>query len=105
MQRGDASADEIWQLENLKTIVLIYDLMMKRTIEKKGFVAGADRWPCPEATLEKVAARAAEDTNPQTVEEVYRTLKHALEKEHLAFKRDDQGVKWQWVDYLDQPMR
>ena len=34
--RAGATADEIWEVENLERIVLIYDLMMQNIIEEKG---------------------------------------------------------------------
>ena len=104
MQKGDATKEEAWQLENLKRIVLIYDLMMKRIIEENGFVASDDGSMQIERALENLALNAAEHTNPQSFEQVHRTLKYALEKEYLTFRQDSNGVQWQWVDYLDGPM-
>ena len=36
LKKGQATPDEIWELKNLERFVLIYDLMMKNVIEKKG---------------------------------------------------------------------
>jgi hypothetical protein len=36
MQKGKADADEVYQLTNLERIVLVYDLMMKNTVERVG---------------------------------------------------------------------
>ena len=100
MASGDATEDEAWQLENLKRIVLIYDLMMQRTIERRGFIDDNAQIASPEAALEQLAARVAEEKNPQPLAEIYNTLKYALDKQHLALTRKDAGVQWQWVDYL-----
>ncbi len=37
MERGEATKEEAWQLQKLEHTVLIYDLMMGRVLEEKGF--------------------------------------------------------------------
>jgi anaerobic magnesium-protoporphyrin IX monomethyl ester cyclase len=100
MTRGEAEAHEAWQLENLKRIVLIYDLMMKETIETKGYMAGNGENLQPAAALRELAARAAPDVRPQDVDQVYQTLKYAFDKGRLTFDQQEEGRQWQWVDYL-----
>jgi radical SAM superfamily enzyme YgiQ (UPF0313 family) len=100
MTRGEAEAHEAWQLENLKRIVLIYDLMMKETIETKGYMAGNGENLQPAAALRELAARAAPDVSPHDVDQVYQTLRYAFDKGRLTFDQQEEGRQWQWVDYL-----
>jgi len=100
MARGEADEEETWQLENLKRIVLIYDLMMQRTIETKGVIAGNGQPLQPEGALKELAARAAKHVNPQSIDQVHHTLEYAFEKGNLTYKQDESGMTWRWVDYL-----
>ena len=100
MARGEADEKEAWQLENLKRIVVIYDLMMQRTIETKGVIAGNGHALQPEEALKELAARAAKDVNPQSIDQVHHTLEYAFEKGNLTYKQDARGMTWRWVDYL-----
>ncbi len=100
MAGGEADEQEAWQLENLKRIVVVYDLMMKRTIETKGVVSGKGHPLHPKAALKKLAVRAAKDVSPQAFDQVHNTLKDAFEKGNLTFTQDDSGITWRWVDFL-----
>ena len=100
MARGEADEQEAWQLENLKRIVVVYDLMMKRTIETRGGIKGNGQQQAPAAALKELASIAAEAVNPTSFDQVHQTLKYAFEKGDLKFTRNDSGVTWQWVDFL-----
>jgi hypothetical protein len=99
MQADEASDEEVHQLTNLERIVLVYDLMMKRVIEQKGF------WPHDGQQLstadnlkilsDKISTEL--DATPQLIRD---TLRHALQQGDLICQDADETIRWQWVDYI-----
>ena len=100
MEKKEASEEEAQQVINLERIVLIYDLMMKSEVERRGF------WPhdgCPVSTedsLKKLAARISRSSDA-TPEMLYNTLGHALQEGNLKYSDRNGSVRWQWVDHLE----
>lgn len=95
---GEATAEEAEPLINLERIVLIYDLMMGRMIEKRGSWrqagTGADKDPL------KTLSERLQETAKVPFDRMYSTLKFAVEHKNLKLLRNNTMVKWGWVDYL-----
>ena len=98
-KQGRATADEIWEVENLKRIVFIYDLMMQNVIEEKGHwqshgapLSAADK-------LSSLVDRIKKST-PKKAEDIYNTLQDAIQKGSLICTEDGGQIRWQWQDYL-----
>jgi anaerobic magnesium-protoporphyrin IX monomethyl ester cyclase len=96
MQRGLASAEETYQLTNLERIVCVYDLMMKRTIEKVG------SWPAdkgPAAEVDRLIERVQPAADAITA--VLRdALENAVLRGHLIAENGHGRIRWRWRDYL-----
>jgi len=95
---GEATVKEAEPLVNLERIILIYDLMMDRMIEKRG------TWhqTGPEAdkdSLKTLAARLHASVNVP-LDRIYITLKSAVEHNNLKLLRTGTEFRWEWVDYL-----
>ena len=98
MQTGQATPDEIWEVTNLKRIVLIYDLMMQNVIEEKGSWQ-TDKNPLSGTDLLKVLANRIKDSISKP-EDIHSTLQYAVEQGSLAVSVEGKKVRWQWVDYI-----
>jgi radical SAM superfamily enzyme YgiQ (UPF0313 family) len=99
MHKGEATETEIWEVENLERIVLIYDLMMKGVIEEKG-CQPKQASPLTEKELLRFLSKKicrSEDYNPKRLHE---TLSHAAQQGNLKHVNQNGDIKWQWVDYL-----
>ncbi len=95
---GEATAEEAEPLVNLERIVLIYDLMMGRMVEKRGTwhhdCSKADKDP-----LKTLAARLQASAKVP-LERIYNTLKLAVEHNHLKLHKNGTEFRWEWVSYL-----
>ena len=82
---GEATAEEAEPLVNLERIILIYDLMMGRMVEKRGTwhhdSSEADKDP-----LKTLAARLHASAKVP-LERIYNTLKLAVEHNHLKLRK------------------
>ncbi len=98
IEAGEATAKEAEPLVNLERIILIYDLMMGRMIEKQGTWhqarPGADKDP-----LKTLAVRLQMSVKVP-LDRIYNTLKLAVENGNLALVDTNPGIRWKWVDYL-----
>jgi radical SAM superfamily enzyme YgiQ (UPF0313 family) len=100
MDKKEATKAEIGELENLERIVLLYDLMMKNVIERKGF------WPHdgrPLGTLDNLKILSdrlsySVDAKPDML---FGALDHALKQGNLKYTDLNGTIRWQWVDYLN----
>ena len=63
MQKNEASDQEALQVINLERIVLIYDLMMKNEIERRGFWSHDGRPESTEDNLKKLADRISRSSD------------------------------------------
>jgi anaerobic magnesium-protoporphyrin IX monomethyl ester cyclase len=99
IERGEATQDETWQLRNLESAVLIYDLMMGRIIEDKGTWDTKDRSFSYEDAMRTLVQRIAGSVK-YTQEQIYNTLNVAVDKGNLRYVKDDGKIRWEWVDYL-----
>jgi len=100
MEKNDATNGEIWELENLERIVLIYDLMMKNVIEEKGFWSHDGRSVSSQDNLKILSNRICGlvDAGP---EKVFDALGHALRQGNLKCTDFSGNIRWQWVDFLN----
>jgi anaerobic magnesium-protoporphyrin IX monomethyl ester cyclase len=100
MKTGEAGSREIWEVSNLERIVLIYDLMMKRTIEDKG-TWKTHRNPRPtDSEALKTLVDRIKDLAAAEPETIQAGLEHAVQQGNLICAIEGGQVKWQWVDYL-----
>jgi hypothetical protein len=100
MQKNEATDEEALQVINLERIVLIYDLMMKNEVERRGFWSHDGRPVSTADSLKKLAARISHSFDA-TFEMLYDTLDHALKKGNLTATDRNGKVRWQWVDVLE----
>ncbi len=100
MATKDATAEEIWELENLERIVLLYDLMMKSAIEHKGFWSHDVRPVSAEDNLKILADRISRsvDAGPEIL---FITLGQALKQGNLKYTDLNGNIRWQWADFLN----
>jgi radical SAM superfamily enzyme YgiQ (UPF0313 family) len=97
--KNEASEEEKQQITNLEHIVLVYDLMMKRTIEQNGFWHHEGGPLSMEDSLKALSDRISPlvDTEPTLLRT---TLDRALEQGSLYCRVSDGTTQWHWVDYL-----
>ena len=99
MQQKEASDEDAQQVINLERIVLIYDLMMKREVERNGFWSHDGRPVSTDDSLRKLADRISRSFDA-TPEMLYSTLGHALGEGNLTYTDENRKLRWQWKDYL-----
>jgi radical SAM superfamily enzyme YgiQ (UPF0313 family) len=99
MAKKEATQDEIWEIENLERIVLVYDLMMKRVIEEKGSQCHR-RSPLTDKALLTLLSKKICQTTDYDPQRVYDTLSDAVWQGNLKHVNKHGKIKWQWVDYL-----
>jgi radical SAM superfamily enzyme YgiQ (UPF0313 family) len=99
MLKNAASAQEAEQVNNLERIVLVYDLMMKSVIERKGSWPRDGHQLGAEDNLKILADKISSelDATPQLIRN---TLSHALLKGDMICQEADGWVRWQWLDYI-----
>lgn len=100
MQKNEASDEEALQLINLERTVLIYDLMMKNEVERRGFWSRGGRPVSTADSLKKLADRISR-TFDAAPEMLYDTLGQAREEGNLIYTDRNGKIRWQWVDYLN----
>ncbi len=99
MGMHNATKEEIWEIENLAKIVLIYDLMMKRVIEENGCWRH-DGPPASEEELLKCLAERICRMSDYKPDQVYATLRDTVQQGSLQCVTQDGKIKWQWEDYI-----
>jgi radical SAM superfamily enzyme YgiQ (UPF0313 family) len=97
MEAGEAGPEEARQLVNLERIVLVYDLMMGRTIEAVG------SWPAERAATGGPAAleeliRRVEGTPKGRSPRVRETLAQSVRQESLVCDEGGESLRWRWND-------
>ena len=98
-KRGEATEQEIWEVENLERIVLVYDLMMQNIIEEKGHWQTGDPTLSPTDSL-KLLVNRIKDSIPKKADDIYNTLQDAVDKGNLRCTQKGLQVRWQWVDHI-----
>ncbi|MBW2657940.1 MAG: hypothetical protein JRC59_09695, partial [Deltaproteobacteria bacterium] len=92
--------EEALQVINLERIVLIYDLMMKNEVERRGSWSHDGGPESTEESLKKLAAIISRFSDA-TPEMLYSTLGQALAEGNLTCTDRNGSVRWQWVDRLE----
>jgi len=98
MQKGKADADEVYQLTNLERIVLVYDLMMKNTLERVGTWTGGQQ--ADPAGYLNTLVRRVDAVTPHGREKIRDALEAAASKGNLICEQTNGTVRWKWKDYL-----
>ena len=94
-----ASEEEIWEIENLEKIVLVYDLMMKGVIEGNG-CQHHHELPVTEKEFLMILSEKICRTRDYDPQRIYETLSDAMRQGNLKYVNKKGKIKWQWVDYL-----
>jgi radical SAM superfamily enzyme YgiQ (UPF0313 family) len=96
---GRATAEAIWPLVRLEHTVVLYDMMMKRLIEKKG------HWPAEKSdeadvkpTGELIRRLSGELDHPPG--RTRAAIEFAAAKRYLTRTTTNGRIQWSWVDYL-----
>jgi radical SAM superfamily enzyme YgiQ (UPF0313 family) len=100
MLQNIASEQEAEQVDNLERIVLVYDLMMKRIIEKRG------SWSCdgqPVKLADYLSSLSERVTSEVQADQglIQDTLKHAHDAGDLICRIENGKIRWQWADFLE----
>ncbi|UCH21993.1 MAG: B12-binding domain-containing radical SAM protein [Deltaproteobacteria bacterium] len=99
MNTGQTTAAESWQLINLERIVLVYDLMMNRIIEKRGTWPAADSPVEAAAVLNKLVRRINSSVECEE-NKLHDTLFYSVQQGNLRYVQKNGQTQWEWVDYL-----
>jgi len=103
IETGEATEEEAWSLHNLERTVLIYDLMMDRSIENHGTWKD-DSIEEPSSTmagkkLPELSKRLSGSTKYHE-KDIYGALKYTMDRGNLTCRIENGTVAWQWVEYL-----
>ena len=100
MGKGRASKAEIFEIENLERIVLIYELMMKNVIEQHGFWHHEGGPLRTEIGLKILSDRISRffDADQRLLRT---TLEQASKQGDLSHSAINGTIRWEWVDYLN----
>ena len=98
-EEGQATVEETWPLVRLEHTVVIYDMMMKRLLERKGV------WPAEKSDkgddrpLGKLIHRVSGELD-HPPERIRAAIEFANEKQYLVLNNTDGLIRWSWMDYL-----
>ncbi len=98
IESREASEEEAWPLVNLERIVLIYDLMMGRIIEEKGFLDGRTVDSRSEA-LGLIAEKMAGSVKYSS-DEILSVLNYEVGEGNLKLTDNNGKYSLEWIDYL-----
>ncbi len=100
MRKQIATGKEAEQVLNLERIVLVYDLMMNRIIERKGHWSHNGRPIRAQDNLRNLIDRVSTgiETDRQLIQN---TFKHAVKAGDLICREEDGMIRWQWADCLE----
>ena len=99
IEKSKASRTEIWEIENLERIVLIYDLMMKQTIEQNG-TWRHNGMPVAEKKILTTLSNKISQATDVDPELLFKTLNHAVQQGVLSYEIRNGEIRCHWVDYL-----
>ncbi|MFO7667313.1 MAG: radical SAM protein [Desulfobacterales bacterium] len=98
IKNEEASEEEAWPLVNLERVVLIYDLMMGRVVEEKGFLeyrTVASKSEALGLLAEKMAGSVKYSSD-----EILSVLNYEVNEGNLRLTDIDGNYILEWVDYL-----
>jgi anaerobic magnesium-protoporphyrin IX monomethyl ester cyclase len=98
MQIAEAQPDEVRQWTNLERTVFIYDLMMKRVIEREGCWKGRDSTQGADGQALRLLAERISRFTAFTPAEVGHHLAGAVERGDLVCQVTDGLTQWNWTD-------
>jgi len=98
MERGEATKEEAWQLQKLEHTVLIYDLMMERILEEKGFWNSKDKTDSDDAF--KKLINNIDGSIAYSQKQISETLNFSVEQGYLKCKEEKGQIRWEWIDFL-----
>jgi len=101
IQNGSATADETQQLHDLENAVMLYDLMMKNTIEENGSLSLSD--DDSKMNTEKGLATLLDRikrTSHIDPNKLKATLQQAIANGNLKLNHKDGQLRWEWQDSL-----
>jgi len=99
IENGTATDDEIGQLENLESIVTLYDLMMQNRIEENGSLSAVDSEISKEKALEMLIDRIQRSAG-MDADKLKITLQQVAENGSLKLKYRNGTASWEWVSFL-----
>ena len=100
---GEATEEEAWSLHNLERTVLIYNLMMARSVEEKGTWKVDTLTDTPSIFQNKFLSDLSNrlsDISQYTPKDIYDALKYTMDRGNLIYRYENGVVHWQWVDFL-----
>ena len=97
-EKGEATEEEAFQVNRLEETVLIYDLMMGRVLEEKGFWSTNKSVSFSE-NLKSLVKRVASSTH-YSEDQILSALNSSWKKENLRYTEGDGQIRWEWVDLL-----
>lgn len=98
-ESGQATENATWPLVRLEHTVVIYDIMMKRLVEKMGACPDGDPGTAEAHSVERLIRRVSgELDHPQ--ERIRAAIAFAVEEHYLSRTSTDGRTHWSWVDYL-----
>ncbi len=99
MGKKEATKEEIWEIENLERIVLVYNLMMKGVVEENGCQPQQGS-PVTEKKLLTLLSNKICRMTDYDPERIYEALSNAVQQGNLKHANENGKIKWRWVDYL-----
>ncbi len=98
IKNGEASEEEAWPLVNLERVVLVYDLMMGRIVEEKGFLEG--RTVASKSEVLGMLAEKMTGSVKYSSDEILSVLNYEVGQGNLKLTDDNGNYSLEWVDYL-----
>jgi anaerobic magnesium-protoporphyrin IX monomethyl ester cyclase len=98
-ENGRASAETTWPLVRLEHTMVLYDMMMKLLVEKKGAWPAGSSDEADARPTEKLIRRMSDELDHPPAQ-IRAAIEFAAEKQYLIQKNVDGRVRWSWVDYL-----
>jgi anaerobic magnesium-protoporphyrin IX monomethyl ester cyclase len=103
-EEGRATEATAWPLVRLEHTVVIYDLMMKGLIEKKGVWRADSSDAADTHPVDRLIHRVSgELDHPQT--RIRAAIDFAVGQRYLKQIHADRRIRWSWVDYLEAHAR
>lgn len=99
IREGTATAAEVDQLENLERTVILYELMMNRSIEENGSWSISSGEMNETNSLKMLCDRIIQQKKiePQKLEFA---LRHAIASGNLKWRHRNGKIRWRWQDFL-----
>jgi len=100
INNGNASEEEAFPLENLERTVVAYDLMMGDILKDYGLWNHEEGLNLSDTDLLKKLVSRIPESFDHPRKNIEKTLNYSKNKGNLILKREEECIKWEWVDYL-----